>query len=238
MKNVVIILKDWFRSSKQPIAVVAPEKRSGSQVQSQAQGIDYVLLFLVVALVLFGLIMVYSSSFIYAQEKTGNGFAFIGKQLVFACLGFCVLFVTCRIDYRKWGQWAYPVLGLAIALLALVFVPGIGQKVGGARRWIQVAGLRFQPGEFAKFAIIFFVARQLDRKSERLETITGGVLSHFIIPLPALLLLLLQPDFGTTVIISMVIFSLLFMGGVPMRFLFTAVASASALGGWLAFGTA
>src|SRR5690242_13875672 len=102
------------------------------------QGIDVMLLLVVVAMVLFGLIMVYSSSFIYAQEKTGDGFAFIRKQIIYACIGFFTLLVACRMDYRKWSKWAYPVLGLAVFLLALILVPGIGIRVGGARRWIHL----------------------------------------------------------------------------------------------------
>ncbi len=202
------------------------------------QGLDIVLLLVVVGMVLFGLIMVYSASFIYAQEKTGNGFSFIGKQLIYASFGFLALFISSRIDYRRWHQWAYPVLGFAIFLLALILIPGVGQRVGGARRWIQFAGFRFQPGELAKFAVIFFVARQLDKKAEKVNTVTAGVLSHFVVPLPALLLLLAQPDFGTTVIITLVIFILLFVGGVPFRFLATGAISAGAVGGWLVFGTA
>jgi cell division protein FtsW len=202
-----------------------------------AQGTDNILLLLVLAMVLFGLIMVYSSSFIYAQEKTGDGFAFIRKQLIYAAMGLTALLDSCRIDYRRWAKWAYPVLGIAIGLLALIMIPGIGLKVGGARRWIHVAGWNFQPGELAKFAVIFFVARQLDRKRERIDTLTAGVLAHFIVPLPALLLLLLQPDFGTTVMITVVIFSLMFLAGVPLRYLLTGLGGALVAGSWLAMGT-
>lgn len=228
---MVTILKNWLHSFN---------RGGGSRPpfwQQLFQGIDVILLFLVVGMVLFGLIMVYSSSFIYAQEKTGNGFSFIFKQLTFASLGFIALFAVCRMDYRLWGQWAYPVLWIATLSLALILVPGIGEKVGGARRWIHVGGLHFQPGEFAKFAVIFFVARQLDRKHERLQTLTAGVLSPFIVPLPVLFLLLFQPDFGTTVMITIVIISLMFLGGVPPRYLLTALLLAVLVGGWLAIGT-
>lgn len=203
-----------------------------------AQGIDIVLLLTVVVMVLFGLLMVYSSSFIYAQERTGDGFAFIKKQLIFSSLGFGALLIACRVDYRRWAQWAYPVLGLAIALLALIFVPGVGARVGGAQRWLRLGFMNFQPGEFAKFAVIFFVARQMAKKSDRIHTLTAGVLSQFIVPLPALLLLLMQPDFGTTVMISIVIFSLMYLAGVPKKYLFSALALAAIVGIWLTMGTA
>src|ERR1700679_3869896 len=91
-----------------------------------AQGIDILLLLTVLGMVLFGLLMVYSSSYIYAQERTGDGFAFIKKQLLFSGLGFGALVGVCRIDYRNWSKWAYPMLGTAFLLLLAVFIPGLG----------------------------------------------------------------------------------------------------------------
>ena len=201
-------------------------------------GVDIMLLLTVGAMVLFGLLMVYSSSFIYAQERTGDGFAFIKKQLIFALMGFTVLLVTCRLDYRKWGQWAYPVLAFAIALLLMIFIPGVGSRVGGAQRWLRFGPVGFQPGEFAKFAVIFFVARQLDRKKERIHTLAAGVLSNIVVPLPAFLLLLLQPDFGTTVIMGVVIFLLMFLAGVPKRYLASALILGGMAAAFLTLGTA
>src|SRR5277367_1541462 len=100
-------------------------KKEGNTSKSWSANFDVILLSLIVGLVLFGLLMVYSSSFIYAQEKTGDGFAFIKKQLIFAALGFAALVGVCRVDYRRWASWAYPALGAAVALLAAVFVPGV-----------------------------------------------------------------------------------------------------------------
>jgi cell division protein FtsW len=203
-----------------------------------AQGIDLVLLLTVIAMVLFGLLMVYSSSFIYAQEKTGDGFAFIKKQLIYAVAGFAALVVVCRVDYRRWSKWAYPGLGVAIAMLAAVLIPGLGVRVLGAQRWLRIGPLTFQPGELAKFAVIFFAAFQLTRKQERLHTLAAGVISPFLVPLPALLLLLLQPDFGTTVMIAIVIFAMMFLAGVPKRFLASAIVLAGGVGAALAMGSA
>lgn len=201
------------------------------------QGIDIALLLTVIIMVCFGLLMVYSSSFIYAQERTGDGFSFIKKQVLFAILGLGALVGACRVDYRRWSSWAYILLTFSIFLLALVFLPGLGAKVGGAQRWLRLGPLNFQPSELAKFAIIIFVASQLDRKRARLHTWTAGVLSHFIIPLPALVLILAQPDFGTIVMVSVVIFSLTYVAGVPKRYLAMALGLVVFIGLWLAFGT-
>ena len=199
---------------------------------------DLGLLIIVLAMLFFGLIMVYSSSFIYAQEKTGDGLSLIRKQLIYALLGLSALWVGYRIDYRKWEKWAYPVLGFAFILLALVFIPGVGMKIGGARRWIHLPGFQFQPGELAKFAVIFFVARQLTQKQDRIHRLSAGVFSQFVVPLPLLVLLLLQPDFGTTVIITSVTFGLMYLAGVPSQYLFSVVFSGGLVGGWLALGSA
>lgn len=163
--------------------------------------------------------MVYSSSFIFAQERTGDGYAFIKKQVVFTLLGFIALAVGFKVDYRKMGQWAYAILGSMTAVLLFVMIPGVGHRAGGAQRWLNLGFFQVQPAEIAKLALILFVAKQLERKTDRLNSFTAGVLSQFLLILPALTLLLLQPDFGSTVIISMVVFGLMFVAGVPGRFL-------------------
>ncbi len=188
-------------------------------LRRELKGIDYVLLGLVCAMVLFGLIMVYSSSFIYAQERTGDGFNFIKKQLIFALLGGCAMIAALKVPYRKWADWAYPVAGLSILLLVIVLIPGVGTKVLGAQRWLKFGPISVQPAEIAKFAMILFVAHQLEKKQDRLRRFVPGVLSNFILPLPAMALLLLQPDFGSAVMITGVIFLMMFLAGVPKRFL-------------------
>jgi cell division protein FtsW len=163
--------------------------------------------------------MVYSSSFIYAQERTGDGFAFIKKQLVFAILGFVAMYGAIRTPYRTWAKYSYPVGIGAIVLLAIVLIPGVGTRVLGAQRWLKLGPISVQPAEIAKFAMILFVAQQLEKKSDRLHRFVPGVLANFLLPLPAMALLLLQPDFGSTVMITVVIFMMMFLAGVPKRWL-------------------
>ncbi|MFL5814881.1 MAG: putative lipid II flippase FtsW [Bdellovibrionia bacterium] len=201
------------------------------------QGIDLVLLMTVGAMVVFGLLMVYSSSYIFAQEKTGDGFSFIKKQMLYALVGFGGLFGICRIDYRNWFKWAYPFLGVSIGLLIMVLIPGVGTKVLGAQRWIRLGPFGFQPGELAKFAVIVFASSQLARKSDRIHTVAAGIVSPFLVPLPAMLLLLMQPDFGTTVMITVVMFTLMFLAGVPKRFLGGIILLGATVGSWLALSS-
>lgn len=177
------------------------------------------LLIAVTGLVLFGLVMVYSASFIFAQERVGDGFALIKKQILFAGLGFLALVGAAHVNYRHWARLALPILGLAVGMLVLVLIPGIGARAGGAQRWLHLGGLHFQPAEFAKFAVILFVARQLERKHERLHTLAAGVLGPFLLALPVFLLLMRQPDFGSTTLIAFVLFCMIFLAGVRMRYL-------------------
>ncbi len=198
---------------------------------------DIGLLLITVGLVCFGLLMVYSSSFIFAQERTGDGFAFIKKQLLFAALGLIGMVFVSRVPYRKWYDWAYPMLGMTILMLVLVLVPGVGARVGGAQRWLRLGFFNFQPGELAKFVLIIFAARQLSSKADRLHRFTAGILSVFLLALPAMVLLLAQPDFGTVAMISMVLFGLIFLAGVSYRYLASIIASGSVMAAILIFGS-
>jgi cell division protein FtsW len=103
------------------------------------------LLVAVLALSAIGLVMVYSSSAILAHERTGDSFYFLKKQAVAAGVGWLALVVGLKLGYRRLARLAYPLLLLAIALMVLVLVPGIGVKVGGAYRWMRLGGFSFQP---------------------------------------------------------------------------------------------
>ena len=198
-----------------------------------AKGIDLPVLLSVFGLLLFGLLMVYSSSFIFAQERTGNGFAFINRQIIYAVIGLVGMVMAIRIDYRHWSKTGYWGLGLSILLLTAVLIPGVGVKVGGAQRWIHLGPVSFQPVELVKLAMIIFVAFRLNRKRDRLENFTAGVLGNLLLPLPVLILLLLQPDFGSAVMVTAVIFALMMLAGVRISHLLGTLSVAAAMGVWL-----
>src|SRR3954465_11244033 len=127
-------VQSWLkRTYSRAVAVGKLDAADACPWPLKAHGIDIVLLLTVIVMVGFGLLMVYSSSFIYAQEKTGDGFAFIKKQLLYAALGFGALVVAARMDYRRWSRWALPGLFATTGLLALVMLPGLGARVGGAQ---------------------------------------------------------------------------------------------------------
>jgi cell division protein FtsW len=208
-------------------------ERIGSRARHSLKGLDPLLFGTVLALLIFGLVMVYSASFIFAQERTGDGYAFITRQFFIAVVGVLGMLGVSMVPHEKFKQYAYPILGVATLMLLAVMIPGIGARAGGAQRWVSLGFMNFQPGEFAKFAVIVFVAFQLDRKSNRLHKVAAGMLSPFLASIPALALLLLQPDFGTTVMIAMITFLMMFVAGVPIKFLGTALAFLIAAGGAL-----
>ena len=171
-------------------------------------------------MVLFGLLMVYSSSYIFAQERTGEGFAYIKKQMIYAILGFMALWVSSRVPHQKWYQWAPAALFTVIAMLVMVMIPGIGARAGGAQRWINLGLFRFQPAEIAKMVGVMFVARQLVRHQRELQDFRKGVLAPVALLLPVMALLLLQPDFGSTALLAGTTFILMFIAGVRPLYLF------------------
>lgn len=227
MKNEAIISRNWFTSFKQSV------HEFSSQAFAKQRGGDVILLMLVLAMVLFGLLMVYSASYIFAEDRTGDGFTFIRKQFFYAVLGFGALFVTSRIPHQRWYQWAPAALLTVLCMLLLVMIPGVGSKVGGAQRWINLGLFRFQPAELAKLVGIMFVGRQLVRHQRELHDFKKGVVAPIALLIPLMALLLLQPDFGSTVLLAGTTFVMMFIAGVRPLYLFgglfTAIAAGAAL---------
>jgi cell division protein FtsW len=187
----------------------------------------------VCALLTFGLVMVYSASFILAQERSGDGFSFVKKQLVFALIGMIGLIATLRVSIEQWKKYSLHFFGVSLFLLILVLIPGVGVRVGGAQRWINFGLFNLQPAEVAKFAAILFIARQMDKKRESLQRFVPGIIAPFVGPLFLMLFLMIQPDFGSTVMITAVGFGLLLLGGVRKRYLFSIVTAGISAGMFL-----
>lgn len=211
LRSEAIISKNWFSNSKKYFTDLL--------TANQASG-DRFLLFTVLAMVLFGLLMVYSASFIFSEERTGDGFAFIRKQFMYACLGFGAMWVSSRVPHQRWYQWAPTAILCVIGMLLLVLIPGVGARVGGAQRWINLGFARFQPAELAKLIGVIFVARQLVRHQKDLLDFKRGVIAPITFLIPVWVLLLLQPDFGSTALLAGTTFILMFIAGVRPLFLF------------------
>jgi cell division protein FtsW len=181
---------------------------------------DVTLLFPVLFLVGMGIVMVYSASSALAMKKYGTDLYFIQKQAIFAVAGFLALVLFIHLPYKIYRAMAYPVLMVALFFLILIHIPGIGHSAGGSKRWITLAGFSFQPSEFAKLALIIFLAYSLDKKKERMKEFSIGFMPHIMIAGLLCSLIIVQPDFGTVVIIGMITTVMLFIGGAKLTHLF------------------
>jgi cell division protein FtsW len=181
--------------------------------------VDGWLFFAVAALLAVGIIMVLSTSYLYSQERFSDGTYFFRKQLTAVGVGLLTLCIAALVPAGFYRRFAYPLLFLALLVLILVLVPGIGLSRGGARRWLPLGGFAFQPAELAKIALVLYLAHSLAKKGEKVQTFALGLLPHLIIGGLFLGLVLLEPDLGTTLILGVILFLMLFVGGARMSHL-------------------
>jgi len=183
------------------------------------EGYDLVLLLMVVALTSFGVVMIYSASSVMAAKNFQDGAFFLKRQGIFALIGFTVAAIAMRIDYHLWQRLAVPLLLFSLLLLVLVLIPGIGGKIKGASRWIRLPGFNFQPSEFAKIALIMYLAYSIAKKQDRIKSLSAGFLPYMIVLMVLLLLLLKQPDLGAALTLAGVTILLLFTAGTRLVFI-------------------
>lgn len=182
------------------------------------QHFDYWLLFVTILLVALGIIMVYSSSGMLSRDTYGDGYYFLKKELMFVVVGFALMFAALKIDYHIYRRLMYPLFGLMFVGILLAFIPGFKTVAAGAARWVSIAGVRFQPSEFAKLVMIIFMAYSLEKKAKRMDTLTVGYLSHVVIAGTVMLIILMQRDFGAAATIGLIVGVMMFIGGVRLRY--------------------
>jgi cell division protein FtsW len=181
--------------------------------------VDKWMLLAVVALLALGMTMVLSTSYLYSQERYGDGTYFFRKQLIAMGAGAIALIACSMVPSALYRRFAYPILALSFVVLLLVLIPGIGVSRGGARRWIMFPGFAFQPSELAKLALVFYLARSMAKKEEMIRTFSVGILPHLIVSGIFAGMLLLEPDFGTALILTMLLYFMLFIGGARIHHL-------------------
>jgi cell division protein FtsW len=176
--------------------------------------VDRILVIASLLLVAIGIVMIYSSSAIRAQERFADPSYFLKRQLLWTLVGLVAMSVALLLDLRTL-QRLTPILLLASLLfLLLVLIPGVGVKVNGARRWIRAWGvLNFQPAEFAKIALILFLSSYFARRQERLGSYLDGFLPPLIMTGLMTGLIIAQPNFGTAGILLFVAVVLFYVGG-------------------------
>jgi len=168
---------------------------------------------IVTILMSIGIAMIYSSSGIYALEVLGDKTYFLTRHCSYLLIGFLLTFAVMIIDYRKLQAIAKPLIVCAIILLIFVLIPEIGKASYGARRWFRFGSFSFQPSEFAKLAILIYVADFLARKQNKIMNFWEGFLPLMIVLSTVCLLVIKQPDLGNSLLIAIIIMIMMFIAG-------------------------
>ena len=199
--------------------------------RTHQQNFDYTLLTIVLMLLAYGLIVLYSASTVQSFQNFGNTYYYALHQLLYgAGIGLIGLYLCSRIDYHFWQKNLPVLIGLALLLLALVKIPHFGVSVGGAARWVHLGPVLFQPAELAKMVVILYLASWIDKKRAALNDFYYGILPSLAIIGLFAGLILWQPDVGTMLVLVAVAFCMLFASGISIKYFFyTALCAALAL---------
>ncbi len=199
--------------------------------QARSHAPDYALLSVVAVLVVIGLVAVYSSSYVLGEAQFNDTNYFIKRQLLFALLGVTGLVVMMRLDYHYLVVLSPLIMLAALVALGAALLPGIGVEANGARRWIAVGSLPpLQPSEFAKLAVIIYLAAWLAAKGDIVRSMTLGVVPFVFMVGTVGVLIILEPDLGTAVMIALITGSLFFVAGAKLIHVFALVASTALVG--------
>ena len=206
---------------------------SNNRTTKDSVGYDRILLFCVLLLLGIGVVFVYSASSMVAMNRFGSHTYFFYRQIVHVLLAVLAI-ICCRyVPYSAYKIMAYPILAVAFLLLVALYFPGIGHTAGGAKRWLRFSGVSFQPSEFARLALIIYLAYSLSKKQDRIKEFSIGFLPHVLVFCCFTLLIILQPDFGMVAIIGLIGGIMLFVGGVRLSYLLGGLAAALPLAYYL-----
>ncbi len=179
-------------------------------------GYDYLILIPTILLFCMGLVAIYSASSFLAGHELRDSYFYLKRQAFFGLMGLCLLVIAKNIPVGFYKKTVYPLLVISFALLLMLFLPGMGKTVGGACRWLRIAGFSLQPSELAKLSLAVYIAYSMSKKGPNMSSFSKGMLPHLIIVGAFMFLILLQPDLGTAVIIGCWLVILLFVGGLNL----------------------
>jgi cell division protein FtsW len=196
-------------------------KARGGTLQRERHQPDYTILVAVVSLASIGILMVYSSSAMRGYLSSANDtFAIVGPQIQWALLGLVAMVGMMRVDYRYLRLVSVGFFVVAVALLVLVFVPSLNIVVGGSARWLRLGPLpAIHPAEIAKLALIIYLAHWMAKRGARIRSFWGGTVPFLIIVLPVIALVFKEPDLGTTIVITLTVFTMFFVAGANLAHL-------------------
>jgi len=172
-----------------------------------------------IILLAIGIVMIYSSSAIYAYSKMDDSLYFFKRHLIYLLTGMVMMFLAMSIDISKLRHYAKPALIFTIFLLVLVLIPHIGRETSGARRWFKFGLLNFQPSELAKLVVIVYMADFIARKGSMVKSFVHGYLPAIMVLGVVVGMVLLEPDLGTAVTISLITLIMLFVSGINVSYI-------------------
>ncbi len=167
--------------------------------------------------------MVYSASASISMQNFNNYYHYLQRQALFCLISFGVFIFAATFPYKFLRPLAYIIFIVAIGLLIAVLIPSLNIEAGGATRWISLGSITFQPAEFAKLALIIFLSYSLSKKQELIKTYSIGFLPHLIVFGLFFFLILIQPDFGSVIILGLITWGMMFVAGVPIIHLLSPV---------------
>ena len=176
--------------------------------------IDRQLIFVIAVLIIAGALILASASIVLSQKRFGSSFYYISHQLAYGCLiGVILMAIFSRIHYKNWRRLSLPFLVFSLFLMTFVFLPSLGLSSGGARRWLSLGPIVFQPSEILKFAMIVYLATWLDTKREEVKTVFYGFFPFIVMMSIVGVFLIMQPDIGTLGVIVVTSAVMYFLGG-------------------------
>src|SRR5690625_2697109 len=174
---------------------------------------DIVLLFVVLLLLLIGIVMVFSSSHIWAEYKYDDAFFYVKRQLLFVGFGLVCMFFLTFFPYYIWKKYVTVILFICFLFLVLVLIPGIGIVRGGAQSWIGIGAFSIQPSEFMKLGLIMFLAYYLAKHKNQIQSFRKGFLFPIFMIIISFGFIMLQPDLGTGVVLVITCVLMVFIAG-------------------------
>lgn len=179
---------------------------------------DIKLFISIIITCIYGCIMIYSSSCIWAEYKFENKYHYFIMQLIFLIIGIIIMILVSKADYKVYLKKSNKILFICIILLILVLIPGIGKVRNGSRSWFGIGGLGIQPSEFMKLALIIFTSKYIHNNPKCMSSVKKGAFPILLVTIISFLLIMLQPDFGTGTILVITIISMLFISGIETSF--------------------
>lgn len=179
---------------------------------------DKWLFIVVILMIIFGIVMIYSASYIWAEYKYNDAFKFVKAQSIFFLIGLIAMLILKRIDAKVYYEKANLILLICFILLVLVLIPGIGSIRNGSRSWFGIGGFGIQPSEFAKIGLVIYVSKYLANNQRIMQDVKKGVLPILLVIAIFFFLIMLEPDFGTAMVIVLTLVVILFISGVKMSF--------------------